>query len=87
MIHEEEDAVSLPEDMESLAEPVEMDFENPHEAEPQKEQFVLYFRTEDVDLSEAEGEEITLGLGAFPERTVPIRYWDTDTTELDHNVR
>jgi hypothetical protein len=37
----------------------------------------MYFRTGEVDLSGAEGEEVTLGLGVFPERTVPEHYWDT----------
>lgn len=67
-VHEEADAVSLPEDVEALANPVEMDFENPHDLR-------LYFRTGEVDLSAAEGDEVLLGLGLFPERTVPGDHW------------
>ena len=68
VIREDGEWVSLPEDTEGLANPVEMDFGNPHEA-------TMYFRTRDVDLSEADGEEVMLGLGVFPERTVPGDQW------------
>lgn len=71
-IHAEERAVSLPEETDGLANPIEMDFENPHEAR-------MYFRTEDVDLSEAEDGEIRLGLGVFAERTIPGPAWDANT--------
>jgi hypothetical protein len=42
----------------------------------------MSFRTADIDFSEVEDEEVTLGFGVFPERTVPITYWDTDTVLL-----
>jgi hypothetical protein len=68
VLHEDGEWVSLPEETEVLAKPVE--------AERLDEgTYAMYFRTPDVDLSEAEGEEVTLGLGAFPERTVPEYYW------------
>ena len=72
VLHEDEDAVSLPEETDGLARPAEVDFENPHEIR-------MYFRTGGVDLSETDGEEVVLGLGVFPERTVPRRRWDEST--------
>jgi hypothetical protein len=77
VLHEEEGAVSLPEDVEVLATPVEMDFGNPHDV-------VMYFRTEQVDLSAADGEEVVLGLGAFSERTIPKRRWDACPGHRDY---
>jgi hypothetical protein len=65
-----EDRVSLPENAEVLARPVEMDFENPHDV-------AMYFRTRDIDFSEVEGEEVTLGLGIFTEHAVDNTTWDT----------
>jgi hypothetical protein len=72
VVHGDEEAVSLPEETEGLATPVEMDFGNPHEA-------TVYFRTRDVDPRPTvlDDDEVVLGLGLFPERTVPIRYWNT----------
>ena len=77
VLHEEEDAVSLPDDTGGLANPAEMDFENPHEA-------TMYFRTEEVDLSAADGEEVTLGLGLFEERTIPKHIWDACPGHRDY---
>ena len=77
VVHEGEDAVSLPEDTDGLATPVEMDFENPHEV-------TLYFRTEEVDLSAADGEEVSLGLGIFEERTVSGNSWDSCPGHRDY---
>jgi hypothetical protein len=79
VVHEDEEAVSLPEDTEGLANPVEMDFSNPNEA-------TVYFRTRDVDPKPTalEDEEVTLGLGLFPERTVPIRHWNTCPGHRDY---
>lgn len=76
VIHEE-DAVSLPEDTDGFATPVELDPLDPGEA-------IMYFRTADVDLSEADGEEVMLGLGLFPERTVPEEYWDACPGHRDY---
>lgn len=73
VIHEEEDAVSLPDDTDGLAKPVEIDYNNPRD-------WTMYFRTDDVDLSEADGEDVMLGLGLFPERTVPGDRWDSSRT-------
>jgi hypothetical protein len=79
VVREDEEAVSLPEETEGLAHPVEMDFNNPHEV-------TMYVRTRDVDPKPTalEDEEITLGLGAFPERTVPIRYWNACPGHRDY---
>jgi len=65
-----EDTVSLPEDTESLANPVEIE-------RLDDGTYAMYFRTEEVGLSEAEDDEVVLGLGVFPERTVSRNYWDT----------
>jgi hypothetical protein len=79
VVHEDEEAVSLPEEIEGLATPVEMDFGNPHEA-------TVYFRTRDVDPKPTalDDDEVVLGLGLFPERTVPIRYWNTCPGHRDY---
>jgi hypothetical protein len=77
VIHEDGEWVSLPEETEGLANPVEMDFENPHQAR-------MYFRTEEIDLSGADGEEVLLGLGAFPERTIPGTEWDACPGHRDY---
>lgn len=66
VIHD--NAVSLPDDTEKLATPLER--ERLDEAT-----YRMYFRTADIDFSEVEGEEVTLGLGVFPERTVSRDYW------------
>jgi hypothetical protein len=77
VLHEDGEWVSLPEGTECLA--------NPVEAERLDEgTYAMYFRTPDVDLSEAEGEEVTLGLGGFPERTVPEHYWDACPGHRDY---
>jgi hypothetical protein len=78
VVHEGADAVSLPEDHEAvLATPVEMDFENPREV-------TMYFRTRDIDWPENNDDEgVTLGLGVFPERTIPDTDWDTGTVAVD----
>jgi hypothetical protein len=65
-----EDSVSLPENTEGLAQPVEVE-------RLDEQTYRMYFRTGDIDFSEVEGEEVTLGLGVFPERTVSQEYWDT----------
>jgi hypothetical protein len=70
IVHENEDAVSLPEDTEGLANPVEAE-------RLDEETYRVYFHTRDVDFPEVEDEEVTLGLGVFPERTVPEEYFDT----------
>lgn len=72
VIHD--DAVSLPENTEGFANPVEVDPENPA---------LLYFRTRDVDF-QGEGEEVTLGLGVFPERTIPDYRWDSCPGHRDY---
>jgi hypothetical protein len=77
VVHEEEDAVSLPEDTEGLATPVEIK-ENSVVRGPS---YTFYFRTEDVDLSAADGEEVALGLGLFTERTIPGTEWDANTVD------
>jgi hypothetical protein len=77
VIHEDGEWVSLPEETEGLANPVEMDFGTPHDV-------VMYFRTRDVDLSEADGEEVTLGLGLFRERTIPGTEWDACPGHRDY---
>lgn len=78
VVHEEEDAVSLPEDTEELATPVEMDFENPHDV-------VLYFRTQDSKVADFIGQDyIEVGLGLFTERTVPGPKWDTCPGHRDY---
>jgi len=91
VIHGDDEAVSLPEETEGLATPVEMDFGNPHEAsEPfpttsRTANVELYFRTRDVDPKPtALDDEVALGLGLFPERTVPIRYWNTCPGHRDY---
>jgi len=77
VVHEEEDAVSLPEDTEGLARPVEVrSVETGSETSHRK---VLYFRTADsgnVWDRLSEGEEVTTGVGLFARRTIPIRCWD-----------
>ncbi|WP_152043245.1 hypothetical protein [Salinigranum salinum] len=77
VIHEDEETVSLPEDAEGLAIPVEMDFGTPHEAR-------AYFRTGEVDLSESSGGAVRLGLGLFGERTVPDEQWDACPGHRDY---
>jgi len=74
VVHEEEGTVSLPEDVEGLADPVH--FERVNERGEWPRRYPTYFRTEAVDLSAAQGEEVTLRLGLFPERTVPLTYSD-----------
>lgn len=81
VIHEDEDAVSLgtPE----IPEIPEEVLANPFEIERlDEETYRMYFRTRDVDLSEVEDKEVTLGLGYFPERTVPEGYFDTTGGEI-----
>jgi len=78
VIHEE--TVSLPEDSSGLATPVEVR-KNSVVRGPS---YTLYFRTEEVDLSEAEDVEVMLGLGVFRERTVPSYYWDTCPGHRDY---
>ena len=77
VIHEDGEWVSLPEETEGLANPVETDPMDPTASR-------MYFRTGRVDLSGAEGEEVTLGLGAFTERTVPEYYWDACPGHRDY---
>ena len=69
VIHEDGEWVSLPEDTDGLANPVEVE-------RLDERTYGMYFRTAEVDLSGAEGEEVMLGLGVFPERTVPGDQWD-----------
>lgn len=69
--HDDEATVSLPEDTDGPARPVEM-------RRLDEQTAIVYFRTGDVEWpKEYEDEEITLGLGLFPERTVPRHYWDS----------
>jgi hypothetical protein len=82
VIHEDGEWVSLPEDIDVLAEPVH--FERVNERGEWPRRYLMYFRTPDVDLSEAEGEEVTLALGGFPERTVPEHYWDACPGHRDY---
>jgi len=44
---------------------------------PDEEIYRMYFRTEDIDFSEVEDEEVTLGLGYFPKCTMLIEYFDS----------
>jgi hypothetical protein len=75
VIHEEEDAVSLPEATDDLATPVEMDFRNPHDV-------VLYFRTQDSKVADFIGQDyIEVGIVVFTERTIPGTEWDADTVD------
>lgn len=69
----DEDTVRLPEDTDGLATPAEVE-------RLDEETYGMYFRTADIDFSEMEDEEVTLGLGVFPERTVPREYFDTYST-------
>lgn len=39
----------------------------------------MLYSTREIDSSEVEDEEVTLGLGVFPEQTVPRDYWGTNT--------
>lgn len=78
--HEDGEWVSLPEDVEALATPADVN----KTSVVRGPSYVLYVRTADLDLSEADGEEVTLGLGAFPERTVPEHYWDACPGHRDH---
>lgn len=76
VIHEDEGTVSLPEDTEELAKPVEMDFENPHDV-------VMHFRTRDSKVADFIGQNyVEVGLGLFPERTVLGSEWDADTVDV-----
>jgi hypothetical protein len=70
VIHEDGEWVSLPEDTEGLANPVEVE-------RLDERTYGMYFRTASVDeFPEADGEEVMLGLGVFPERTVSGDQWD-----------
>ena len=77
VIHGDEEPVSLPEETDGLARPVGMDFGNPHDA-------VAYFRTRDLDLPDAAGESVVLGLGLFRERTIPGTEWDASPGHRDY---
>lgn len=77
VIHEDGEWVSLPEDTEGLANPVEMDPIDPAVA-------IMYFRTEGTDLSEVDGNDVMLGLGLFPERTISEEYWDACPGHRDY---
>lgn len=70
VIHEDEDAVSLPENPEEV-------LANPAEVERlDEETYRMYFRTRDIHWpKEYEGGEVELGLGVFSERTVPQEQW------------
>jgi hypothetical protein len=82
VLHEDGEWVSLPEDTEGLANSVELEKRDvPGGAGTFIE---AYFRTADVDLSAAEGEEVVLGVGFFPERTVPEHYWATCPGHRDY---
>lgn len=76
LIHEDGESVSLPEDTEGLARPVEV-------KRLDEQTYLLYFQTDDLDLSEVEDEEVTLGLGIFTERTIPVEQWDTKFVGFD----
>ena len=78
--HEDGEWVSLPEETEGLATPVEVE----ESSVVRGPSYVVYFRTAAVDLSRAEGEEVVLGLGLFPERTVPEHYWDACPGHRDY---
>ena len=82
VIHEDGEWVSLPEETDVLAEPVH--FERVNERGERPKRYLMYFRTPDVDLSEAEGEEVVLGLGAFRERTIPGTEWDACPGHRDY---
>ena len=72
--------VSLPEDSEErFAAPVEMDEKW---GGPGGWHAMVYFRTRDIDFSEVDGEEVTLGLGVFSDRTIPGTEWDTDSVRF-----
>lgn len=65
VVHDDEDAVSLPEETEQPATSVEMES---LDTEDQMHGKLMYFRTEDVDWPTGyEGAEVTLGLGIFEE--------------------
>ncbi|MDS0474144.1 hypothetical protein [Natrinema sp. 1APR25-10V2] len=76
-IHDDEEAVSLPEDTDGLAHPVEVE-------RLDERIYEMYFRTAAVDLSEAGGEEVMLGLGVFEERTIPGTDWDACPGHRDY---
>lgn len=78
LLDDDEEWVSLPEDTEGLANPVEMDFDNPHDVR-------VYFRTEDVAWpKEYEEDTVTLGLGVFTERTIRGDGWDSCPGHRDY---
>jgi hypothetical protein len=77
VMHDEEGAVSLPEETEGLAQPVEV-------KQLDERAYLMYFSTESVDPKpvaspETSDEEVRLGLGVFTERTVAMDKWDTAT--------
>jgi hypothetical protein len=75
-----DDAVSLPEDTERLATPVEV---KPIETDSETyRRRLAYFRTQDVVGYSV--PDVTLGLGLFPERTVPRYQWDTCPGHRDY---
>ena len=77
VLHEDGEWVSLPEDTEGLAHPVEVE-------RLDERTYGMYFRTPEVDLSEAEGEEVMLGIGVFEERTTPGTKWDACPGHRDY---
>ncbi|WP_372911682.1 hypothetical protein [Salinigranum sp.] len=79
VLHEDGEWVSLPDETTCLATPVAGGWERVDER-----RYVGYFRTAEVDLSEATGEEVVLGLGLFPERTVPVSDWATCPGHRDY---
>lgn len=71
VVHEDEGTVSL-------KVPEVSTFSTPAEVECLDEAtYRMHFRTADIDFSEVEDEEVTLGFGVFPERTVPRDQFDT----------
>lgn len=80
VVHENEEAVSLPEATEELVQPVEVrSIETDSEAYHGK---LIYFSTPGSGAALerlADGEEVTIGLGVSTERTVSTDKWDTVT--------
>lgn len=67
-----DDAVSLPEDTDGLARPVEAERLN-------EQTYRMYFHTQDSKVADFIGQDyIDIGLGVFPEHTIPRQYWDAE---------
>lgn len=82
--HEDGEWVSLPEDTDGLANPVHFERVNERGAWPKR--YLMSFRTRDLfsKITWEPGEEVTVGLGLFTERTVPHSYFDACPGHRDY---